>query len=83
VQVSLHFEGAGKPLTAFARFLGGPPLHQKPEHADQRDTAELDRLRKENIELRGEVDHAKTRADQAETVIRVLRARVDAAESKK
>ena len=79
VQVSVRFDGAGKPLVAFARFLGAPPLNQKP----QRDAAELDRLRKENIELRGEVDRAKARADQAETAVRVLRDRLDAADSKK
>jgi hypothetical protein len=83
VQVSLHFEGAGKPLVAFARFFGAPPLRHKPERADARDTAELDRLRKDNVELRGEVDRAKAQAAQAATVIRVLRERVDAAESKK
>ncbi|MGA2185253.1 MAG: hypothetical protein ABSH47_19715 [Bryobacteraceae bacterium] len=79
VQVSLHFDGAGKPLSASAHFLGVVPPHQKPEH----DTAELDRLRKENVELRGEVDRAKARADQAETAVRVLRERLDAVEPKK
>ena len=79
VQVSLHFDGAGKSLGASARFLGVPPPHQMPEH----DTAGLDRLRKDNVELRGEVDRAKARADRAETVVRVLRDRLDAAETKK
>jgi hypothetical protein len=83
VQVALHFDAAGKPLTAFARFIGAPPAHPKTERAAPPDTAELDRLRRENVVLRGEVDRAKARADRAETVIRVLRERVDAEESKK
>jgi hypothetical protein len=88
VRVSLHLDGAGKPLRAFARFLGVPPPQQQPERAAERalaerNTAELNRLREENIALRGEVDRAKARADQAETVIRVLRERLDATESKK
>ena len=82
VQVLLNMEGAAKPLTSSARFLGQPP-HPPQEAAAQTGTAELDRLRKENTSLRGEVERAKAQASQAETVIRVLRARVDAAESKK
>lgn len=88
VQVSLHLDGAGKPLSAFARFLGAPPpAPGRPERAAElaaeRDTAELGRLRKENIELRTEIDRGKARAAQTATVIRVLRERVNAAESKK
>lgn len=83
VQVSLRLEGAGKPLGAFARFLGEPPSHSKTDRAAAPDTTELDTLRKENADLRGEVERAKAQASQAETVIRILHERVDAAESKK
>jgi hypothetical protein len=83
VQVLLRLEGHGKPLSAFARFLGPPPNQPAPRPAPPPDTADLDRLRKENAELRGEVFRAKARADQAETAIRVLRERLNAAESKK
>ena len=47
------------------------------------DTGELDRLRRENVELRAEIDRQKARAAQTDTVIRVLRERLAAAESKK
>ena len=80
VRVSLHLERPGKPLNASARFLGAPPVREKP--VSDTDAAELDRLRTENTELRTEVDRSKARTDQAETVIRVLRERVDAAEAK-
>jgi len=83
VRISLRFDGAGKPLGASAHFLGAPPPQQRPERAAEPDSAELDRLRKENIELRGEIDRAKARADQAETAVRVLRERLDATETKK
>ncbi len=89
VQVSLHLDGAGKPLAAFARFLGLPPPlpmpkpEPKPERAAVPDTGELDRLRRENVELRAEIDRQKARAAQTDTVIRVLRERLAAAESKK
>jgi hypothetical protein len=83
VQVLLRLEGPGKPLSAFARFLGEPPPLRETERGTAKDSAELDVLRKENAELRGEVFRAKAQSDQAATVIRVLRERVDAAESKK
>ncbi len=83
VQISLRLNGAAKPLTASARFMGTAPPRQKQERAAAIDASELDRLRTENIELRSEVERAKSKADQGETVIRVLRERLDAAESKK
>jgi hypothetical protein len=83
VQLALHFAGAGKPLAAFARFIGPPPPLRMPVHDTVADSAELDRLHKENEDLRSQVVRAKAQAAQSEVVIRVLRERVNAAESKK
>jgi hypothetical protein len=83
VQVALHFAGAGKPLAAFARFIGGPPPPRMPVHDTVADSAELDRLHKENEDLRSQVVRAKAQAAQSEAVIHILRERVSAAEAKK
>jgi len=83
VQVALHFAGAGKPLAAFARFIGRPPPLRMPVHDTVADSAELDRLHKENEDLRAQVVRAKVQAAQSEAVIRILRERVNASEAKK
>jgi hypothetical protein len=64
VQVSLHLETDGKPLVASAQFLGAAP------QAPRTNAADVDALRKENLELRGEVDRAKARAERAEAALK-------------
>ena len=77
VRVSLHLDTEGKPLAASAQFLGAPP------RAPRADSGALDRLRQENIELRGEVDRAKARAEQAEAAFEVLQKQLGGAEATK
>jgi len=71
VQVYLHLDTNGKPLVGSAQFLGAAP-----QTAPARDP-DSDALRKENLELRGEVDRANARADEAEAAYRALQNRID------
>jgi len=77
VQVSLRLDTVGKPVVASAQFLGAAP------QAPRNDTADTDALRKENLELRGEVDRAKARAAQAEAAFELLQKQLGGAEATK
>jgi hypothetical protein len=73
VHVSLHLDTEGKPLVASAQFLGAAP------QAPRTDAADTDALRGENLELRGEVDRAKARAERAEAAFEALQKRLGGA----
>jgi len=64
-------------VVASAQFLGAAP------QAPRNDTADTDALRKENLELRGEVDRAKARAAQAEAAFELLQKQLGGAEATK
>ena len=82
VEVSLHVDTAGKPLVASAQFLGLAP-QAAPPAAPRIDPADVDALRSENLELRGEVDRAKARAEQAEAAFEVLQKQLGGADATK
>jgi hypothetical protein len=84
VRVALRFDTGGKPLSAFARFVGAAPAPAvrpaAPPVRTIRDPAAA-QLRRENASLRADVAREQARTAQAETVVRILRNRLDAAEA--
>ncbi len=88
IRIALHLDTGAKPLSAFARYIGGPPApavsatpgKQKAVRVGN-DPANV-QLRKENAALRESLAQADARATQAENLMRILRNRLDAAEAR-